>query len=145
MRFIFLTVVLFAGYFVVFRLVPTDVEVTFMSDDVVSTASAEASAVEPRIDPKTEGGRLFMENCARCHSTKLQKELTGPALWGVGERVDREKMAQWIRNSAKVIESGDPYFVVLQKKYNGAGMDPMPHLKPEQIEAIIDEITVKNL
>lgn len=144
MRFAFLTIIFLAGYCIVFHMLPTDAEETFISSGQVSTVAMDG-VVEPRIDPKTTGGKLFMENCARCHSAKLQKELTGPALWGVQERVDRESLAAWIKNSGKVLESGDPYFVALQKEYNGAVMDPMPHLKPEEIEAIIDEITVRSL
>lgn len=145
MRFAFFTAILISGYFVVFHMVPVNSGEIFAAAEGGITIDGDIAVVEPRINRKTVGGKLFLENCARCHSTNLQKELTGPALWGVGDRVDRELLAQWIYNSPKVLESGNKYFNELLKEYNGAAMDPMTHLKPEEIEAIIDEITSESI
>lgn len=142
MRFAFFTAILFAGYFVVFQMTPLTSEAILAASGQENNPTCTVEApIEPQINRNTVGGKLFMENCARCHNANLQKESTGPALWGVGERVDRKLLAEWIRNSPKVLESGNVYFNKLMDKYNGAAMDPMTHLKPDEIEAIIDEIT----
>jgi hypothetical protein len=54
-------------------------------------------------------------------------------------------LADWIKNSQKVLETGNKYFNDLRDDYNGAAMDPMPHLKPAEIEAIIDELTKETI
>jgi mono/diheme cytochrome c family protein len=143
MRLAFIAGILFAGYFIVFGMFPLDTEANFRAPaGLVSVDGASAEPAAPQINKNSAGGKLFVQNCARCHSTSLTKELTGPALWGVGERVeDRELLAAWIKNSTKVLESGDPYFTKLYEKWNKAGMDPMPHLSDEDIDAIITELT----
>jgi len=68
------------------------------------------------------GRTLFMNNCASCHAVK--KELTGPALAGVHERVSDTKLLHaWIRNNNQVRNSGNTYFVDLFNRY---GKKPMP-------------------
>ena len=67
------------------------------------------------------GKSLFNTNCAACH--KLDKKMTGPALRHVEERLlndeglDREWLSAWIRNSAKVIKSGDAYANKIYAEY----------------------------
>jgi mono/diheme cytochrome c family protein len=79
------------------------------------------SQVKAQQDP-TAGKTLFINNCATCHS--VTKEITGPALAGVDQRVsDRKLLHEWIRNNNKVRNSGNTYFVDLFNKY---GQKPMP-------------------
>ena len=43
------------------------------------------------------GETLFNANCAACH--KLYKKATGPALFQVGDKYDRDWLYAWIKNS----------------------------------------------
>ena len=85
-----------------------------------------------------KGQALFKENCNRCHNMKLEKVSTGPALMGVMDRIPGgDWIYQWVKNSSKLVQSGDEYAVKVWKENNKVAMDPMPHLT----NADIDDIT----
>lgn len=84
----------------------------------------------------TKGKALFQENCASCH--KVDKDLTGPALSGVEERVKNKKLLYaWIRNNAAVLKTGDPYFTKLFKDWQQTPMSSFPGLTDDEIEQIL--------
>ncbi len=89
-----------------------------------------------------DGKALFTANCAACHS--VTKKLTGPALAGVEDRwPSREKLHDWVHNSAKVIQSGDEYAVSLFNEYNKTSMTAFPQLSTKDIDAILDYVKVE--
>lgn len=82
------------------------------------------------------GEQLFKINCSQCHKTN--QDFTGPALKGARSRwKDINLLYQFVRNSADVIQK-DAYAKGLFEKYNRSPMMPMPFLKDEQIEAILE-------
>ncbi len=91
-------------------------------------------------DP-TKGKQLFNTNCAACH--RLDKPLTGPALRNVEQRLadeqglDRAWIDAWIRNSAALIKSGDPYAVKIFAEWNNTAMTAMPQLSDQDITDIL--------
>ena len=86
-----------------------------------------------------DGRTLFVANCASCHA--VNKKLTGPALAGVESRwPDRGKIHDWVHNSTKVIQSGDPYAVSLFNEYNKTQMTAFPQLAAKDIDAILDYV-----
>ena len=86
-----------------------------------------------------DGKALFTGNCASCHA--VNKKLTGPALAGVEDRwSDKAKLHAWIHNSAKVLQSGDPYAVGLFNEYNKTQMTAFPQLSDKDIDAILGYI-----
>lgn len=85
-------------------------------------------------DP-VKGKTLFNLNCAACHH--LDKNMTGPALRGVTERLDREWLHKWIRNSSEVIKSGDAYANKIFAEYKGSVMTPFPQLSEADIDDIL--------
>src|SRR5690606_40378264 len=90
------------------------------------------TAVHAQIDGKA----LFSANCASCHNPL--KDATGPALQGVDKHVpSKEWLYQWIRNSAKLISSGDKYANEIYNKWNKTAMTPFPNLKDEEIDNIM--------
>ena len=85
------------------------------------------------------GKMLFQDNCASCHS--IIKDLTGPALAGVEDRIKNKKLLYaWIRNSQAVLKTGNPYFKDLVKKYDNVTMTSFPNLSDDEIAAILDYI-----
>ncbi len=85
-----------------------------------------------------KGQQLFQANCARCHSTVLTQDLTGPALYEVSERVpSKEWLYGWIRNSAEIIATGDEYANSIYEEWNKSAMSAMPHLTNEDIDDIV--------
>lgn len=82
-----------------------------------------------------DGKALFTANCASCHHPT--KESTGPALQGTLTRVpSQEWLYDWVKNSAKVIASGDKYANDIYNKYNKTAMTAFPSLSNEDIDAI---------
>lgn len=89
------------------------------------------------------GKALFKANCAACHNKNMKSDMTGPALGGVQERWENEKLLyQFIRNPQAVIKSGDTYAVSLYEKYHKTEMTAFPDLTDEEIEAILEYINV---
>lgn len=88
------------------------------------------------------GKKLFKQNCAACHNKNMRDDMTGPALKGTTERwAGREELLYaWIRNSAQVIASGDPYSVALYNKYNKSVMTAFPNLTDDDIKALLEYI-----
>lgn len=86
-----------------------------------------------------QGKALFKVNCASCHNKNMIDDMTGPALSGVLDRWNgrEDLLKEWIRNSSKVIESGDPYAVDLYRKWNKSVMTSFPNLNDQEIEAIL--------
>lgn len=67
------------------------------------------------------GKTLFNNNCQQCHSPGAEV-IVGPGLKGILERRTIEWLIPWVKNSQKVIASGDSYAVALYNKYNKAQM-----------------------
>lgn len=92
---------------------PAEGETTESTEEKTPTASGDAAL----------GKELFYSNCKTCHDPTLQKPMAGPALKGVFDRVPNEEwLYGWIRNSSKLIKSGDEY---ANKVYNENGKSPM--------------------
>ncbi|MDF2190911.1 c-type cytochrome [Paraflavitalea sp. CAU 1676] len=86
-----------------------------------------------------DGKALFDLNCATCH--KVDKDLTGPALKGIEDRVkDKKLLHEWIRNNSKVLASGDKYFNDLYSRWNKTAMSVFPSLTDPEIDAILKYI-----
>lgn len=83
-----------------------------------------------------DGAQLFSNNCGTCH--RVDKDLTGPALKGVEDRVkDKKLLHDWIRNNQKVLASGNKYFNDLFVQWNRTPMNAFPNLTDEEIDAIL--------
>jgi len=82
------------------------------------------------------GKSLFNANCKTCHS--VQNRLVGPALKDV---YDRAPSIEWIfgfvKNSQKVIQSGDAYAVALYDEYNQTEMTAFSDFTNEEILDIL--------
>ncbi|HEY8934275.1 MAG TPA: c-type cytochrome [Cyclobacteriaceae bacterium] len=86
-----------------------------------------------------EGKSLFEANCKACHRVKVK--LVGPALAGVYDRVPSlDWIKNFVKNSSKVIASGDAYAVKLYEENNKTQMTAFTSLKDEQIMAVISYV-----
>lgn len=94
-------------------------------------------AQEAKSDAKTiaAGKELFENNCKACH--RVKEKLVGPALAGVEDRAPSiEWIKSWVRNSAKMIASGDKYAVKIFEESNKAPMTSFA-FKDEEIMSIL--------
>lgn len=112
-----------------------------------STAAAEAEAQpaeEASSGPYSEslveqGQQLFSDNCQTCH--KLDQKMVGPALKGVTDKRDHEWLVNWIHNSQKMVQSGDPEAVAIYEEYNKTAMQSFEGILDEsQINAILSYV-----
>src|ERR1700755_1097212 len=89
-----------------------------------------------------DGHALFQANCASCH--KIDQKLVGPALRGVQDRWQGNigKIHDWVYNSTKVIQSGDPYAVSLFNENNKTQMTAFGQLSTKDIDAILDYVKI---
>jgi cytochrome c2 len=84
-----------------------------------------------------DGAKLYRSNCSSCHD--ITDRLTGPPLKGARERApEGDWIYSWVKNSSKVIQSGDAYAVKIYKEYNETKMQAFPALSNEEIDAILD-------
>ncbi len=81
---------------------------------------------------------LFKENCMLCH--KVNSKMIGPALAGIADRRDEDWILQMVKNSSKLIASGDETAVQLFKDYKQRPMPSFHYLSNEEILEIVDYI-----
>lgn len=92
-----------------------------------------------------KGEKLFKTNCTACHA--LDKQVIGPALGGVVERLkteqnlDEQWLAKWIKDSKALRESGDKYANEVFEKFNKVEMTAFPSLSDQDIADILEYTT----
>ncbi|MEQ8583018.1 MAG: cytochrome c3 family protein [Marinoscillum sp.] len=87
------------------------------------------------------GASIFKANCTQCHA--INDVVIGPALKNVHERQSKEWLTSWIRNSQKLIQSGDEYAVQIWQEYNKTAMPAYP-FSDEEITSILSYIKVES-
>ena len=98
------------------------------------TSALTPLAAGPETAVVAAGDALFKGNCAQCHS--VNEQVVGPALGGLTRRRPISWIIPWVKNSSKVVASGDDYAVVLFNKFNKQQM-PAFALSDKEITAIM--------
>ncbi|SDE61748.1 c-type cytochrome [Riemerella columbipharyngis] len=102
----------------------------------VSIYAQDASKGDPE-----NGETLFKANCAACHA--LDKQLVGPALGGVVDRVKQEEnldvdwFYKWIKDNKALRTSGDKYANELFEKFNKTEMPVFANLSDQDVDDIL--------
>lgn len=81
-----------------------------------------------------EGKKLYKKHCTQCH--KINQKLVGPALAGINDKKSESWLIPWIKNSQKMIESGDEYAVKIFNEYNQTIMPPMP-INDKEVKSVL--------
>ncbi|AWW31532.1 cytochrome C [Echinicola strongylocentroti] len=101
-----------------------------------------AFAADPEVSDSEDaikaGESLFNANCKTCH--KLDQKFTGPALRGVSDRRDIAWIQEFVKNSQKVIQSGDAAATKLFAEYNNTVMPAHPFLSDEDVMSLLSYI-----
>ena len=90
---------------------------------------------------QTSGEDIFKQNCAVCHRTDDQK-MVGPGLKGINEKRSEEWLISWIKNSQKLINSGDKDAVAIFEEYNKTLMLPYEMYSDDEIKSVLAYIDV---
>lgn len=102
--------------------------------------STSASVYAQDGDP-AKGEQLFKTNCTACHA--LDKQLVGPALGGVVDRLKKEQnldtdwLHKWIKDNKALRASGDKYANEVYEKFNKTEMTQFPNLSDTDINDIL--------
>lgn len=103
-------------------------------DNLAPIASQVSLPAEPETPEIAAGGALFKSNCAQCHA--VNDVVVGPALAGITKRRPVAWILPWVKNSSKMVASGDDYAVALFNKFNKQQM-PSFDFSDKQIAAIV--------
>ncbi|UXX79935.1 c-type cytochrome [Reichenbachiella carrageenanivorans] len=87
------------------------------------------------------GEKLFKANCTVCHD--VNDKVIGPALRDVHKRRNLAWIQAFVKNSQKVIKSGDEYAVNLYNEYNKTEMTAFD-FSDEEIASIVGYIKVES-
>ena len=98
-------------------------------------SQADTISTDPGV--VSAGENLFNQNCKACH--RINQTLIGPALQNVYDRQDIAWILAFVKNSQKVIDSGDEYAVALYEEYNKVAMTPFD-FSDDEILSIISYI-----
>jgi mono/diheme cytochrome c family protein len=101
---------------------------TALNTAYVPATPAEAAAI-------AAGDALFKNNCAQCHA--VNDKVVGPALAGISKRRPTSWIIKWVKNSSKVITSGDEYAVKLFEDNDKQQMPAFPQLSDQDITSIV--------
>ena len=92
----------------------------------------------PKTPEQARGHELFMMNCARCHNQRLDRNSTGPALYGVAGRIPPgDWIYRYVRDANALVRAGDPYAIQVRAENGNSYKDPMPHLTDKDIDDIM--------
>lgn len=140
-KFLLYSIGLFFAILFAFRHQHRTPELLFPANAITKTSKKAISSSEK--NPNIAIGKtLFKSNCASCHNKNMKDDLTGPALANVQERWEgrEDLLYAWIRNSAMLIESGDPYSLGIYNDWNQVQMTSFPNLADSEIKALLDYI-----
>ena len=104
----------------------------------VSQDGVTAGAATGGDDAQVQAGAaLFKNNCVQCHA--INEKVVGPALKDTHKKHQMPWLINWIRNSSKMVQSGDEYAVKIFNEYDKQQM-PSFALSDAEITSIVKYI-----
>lgn len=88
------------------------------------------------------GQKLFMQNCAMCHSSNV--EIVGPMMNGVTNRRSNDWLTKMIKNGDSLMKSGDKDAVELYKKWDNIEHPNFERLSQEEVKSVIEFLKTLN-
>lgn len=98
-------------------------------------AAADTEGIPTDQEAIDQGKTLFQNNCTVCHA--VHEQVVGPALANISDRRPLPWLISFIKNSQKVIQSGDDYAVNLYNEFNKTQMPNFDYFSDEEIKAML--------
>jgi mono/diheme cytochrome c family protein len=105
------------------------------SNSPEATASSDSGASDEAI---AQGQSIFSANCKVCHA--INERVVGPALKDVHKRRENAWIVSFIKNSQKLIASGDAQAVAIYNEYGKTEMPAFDYLSDGEIQSVISYI-----
>jgi len=99
---------------------------------------AQASEIPTDAETISAGENLFNQNCKVCHN--IDTKLIGPALSNVYDRREISWINAFVKNSAKLIASGDEQAIQVFEENNKIQMTAFDFFSDEEVMSIISYI-----
>jgi len=96
---------------------------------------AQADAIPTDAAIIAEGANLFKQNCKVCHN--VDTKVIGPALANIYDRRDLPWIYAFVKNSAKMIASGDEQAVAVYNENNKVAMTAFDFFSDDEILSIV--------
>ena len=100
-----------------------------------NSAYSQADAVPTDPEVIAAGESLYNNNCKVCHN--IDSKLIGPPLANIYDRRDLPWIYAFVKNSQKVINSGDEYAVNLFNEYNQVAMTAFDSFTDEEVLSVV--------
>jgi len=128
--------ILLSGIFILFLTTALNAQEISDTTTVAETAAVVLPDDGISVDPDiiASGETLFNNYCKVCHT--VEKQVIGPPLAGVYERLEMPYIIAFVQNSQKVIQSGDEYAIKTFEQYNKTEM-PSHDLSEDEVLAIM--------
>lgn len=107
----------------------------------INSAQAQDDGIPTDEAVISSGEKLFKANCKVCHA--VDQRVVGPALKDIHKRRPVEWIQAFVKNSQKVIASGDEYAVKLYEEYNKTQMTSFD-FSDDEILSIIAYLKVES-
>lgn len=119
------------------------INLAVFAQELEQTSASSPSGVPTDAALISNGQQLFSQNCKTCH--EVHKQAVGPALKNVYDRRPLNWIYAFVKNSQKVIQSGDEYAVNLYNQYNQTQMTSFSDFSDEEILSIMAYIQDETL
>ncbi|GAA4364944.1 hypothetical protein GCM10023185_34880 [Hymenobacter saemangeumensis] len=124
---------------------PQPLECGVVAADTTYAEAPEGPARYPLLTEEdaalaSTGDALFKNNCAQCHA--INDRVVGPALAGINQRRPMSWLIPWVKNSSKMVASGDAYAVKIFNEYSKQQM-PSFALTDDEIKAVLKYVEVE--
>jgi len=88
------------------------------------------------LSAQSNGETLFKTNCGACHN-KSEKRSVGPGLKGISQKRSEEWIIKWVKDSPKLIASGDADAQAIFNEFNKQSMPTFAQLSDEDIRSVV--------
>lgn len=105
-----------------------------------ANGEAEAASAGSGVSDEViaQGQSIFNANCKMCHA--INERVVGPALKDVHKRRDNAWIVSFIKNSQRLIQSGDAQAVAIYNEYGKTEMPAFDYFSDGEIQSIIEYI-----